>query len=258
MKSDIVHIHIPKTGGTWLKHVLNTYVPDHLIFSGHGSIDYSVRTEWQLPVRCVTDGIRASIKMQTKEDIPQFPEKYARALKISSVRNPFAMLASIYFHVNGGMRYKRRFEPSAETPEGWDQINVIHGFRSFEEFISRFCEPEYPFFHDRYREHLFYQLFDKSGRCGIDLVMRCELQNRAIAGWLQSEGYVTLQQRDEIVELPNQNIGIGKRDYRSFYTAEMREMVEKHCASELELFGYDFDGPTNDDFFLNPLELRKD
>ena len=33
-----------------------------------------------------------------------------------------------------------------------------------------------------------------------------------------------------------------KRDYREYYSDEMRELVEKKCERELRTFGYDFDG----------------
>jgi len=45
--------------------------------------------------------------------------------------------------------------------------------------------------------------------------------------------------------------------YKEHYTPETRQMIEKHCAEELFLFGYSFDGATDDSIFINPYHCRR-
>ena len=58
--------------------------------------------------------------------------------------------------------------------------------------------------------------------------------------------------------LERSNVTKDKADYRSFYTDELRELVEEKCKFELALFEYDFDGPTNNDAFISPEHLWYD
>ena len=256
MKS-IVHVHVPKTGGTWVEQILDKYAGDYLIYSGHGSVDYNVHFDWQKPISSIVDGRDSQLKVGfPKKSGVNFsytsPERYKHSVKIAAVRNPFEMLASMYFHADGGIRYKcKQRQQRSGLPDGWDLINVIHGLRSFEEFILTFCDPDFPFYHKRYQQNLFYQLFTGSGLCGVDLIMRTEYQSRGLATWLLAEGYVTPSGFEEICQVPKANARREKSSYRNLYTDDMREMVEKHCALELELFGYDFDGPKDNDCFLD-------
>jgi hypothetical protein len=41
------------------------------------------------------------------------------------------------------------------------------------------------------------------------------------------------------------------RDYRKYYNDETIALVETHCARELEMFCYDFEGPTDDRIFID-------
>ena len=48
------------------------------------------------------------------------------------------------------------------------------------------------------------------------------------------------------------------KNYRDAYTPEMIKIVENKFSAELTLAGYDFDGPTDDEVFIEPsrLDLR--
>jgi hypothetical protein len=261
---DIVHIHIPKTGGTWLKHVLNTYVADRLIFTGHTAVDYRIGTNWMLPAYQQVNASTCTIKNEIVSTPADLPGRYEDAVKVSSVRNPFSMLASMYFHNQGQREVWNWYDPAmADLPEGWDQINIIHGFRSFEAFINMFCEPGFPFHHKWYRQNLFFQLFNRSGSCGADLIMRSETLTQATTGWLNLAGYITEEEMTQISQEPMRNVGadflkssISGKDYRSCYTDVMREMIEEKCKQELALFGYNFDGPIDGELFIDPIGLR--
>jgi len=137
---------------------------------------------------------------------------------------------------------------------GLANFNKIHRFTSFEEFIKYFCDPDFPFTNHigDMRRFLFYQMFDNDGHCAVDIIIRNECLHSAatqmIGGWKRQP--VDLNKKRENVSSDRK-----KRDYRSYYTDELRELVERKCMAELLLFGYNFDGPIDESEFIDPASL---
>ncbi|MEE3233445.1 MAG: hypothetical protein VX294_04705, partial [Candidatus Latescibacterota bacterium] len=176
-------------------------------------------------------------------------------------RNPFDMLVSYYCHEephpseHEGWRWA--WEPPLRNegvPAGWDCINLTHGIRTFDEFIKKFCEPNFKWHHGLRRRNLFYQMFDRDGTCGVDVIMRNEALSIAIQTLLVEFGYID-HGSAFLGAADRSNTTPGKKDYRSFYTDELRELVEEKCRAELKLFEYNFDGPIGNDAFIDPAGL---
>ena len=249
----IVHIHVPKTGGTWLNDTLQAYAPDHFLRldNTHVPLDAAIHAQMPItPIKHVIDGWENVQLLYNSSDITiSHPGRFDAAWKVAIVRNPFDLLVSYYTHnVNptSHLRKLRNFckynedGTKSELPVGWGFINLTHNIRSFDEFIRLFCDVEFPWTHVRYRKFLFYQMFYADGKCGADFIFRQERLHEASRAFLQfgryiPEGYDITNTRQNISQMK-------KKDYREYYTDETRELVEKKCALELKLFQYNFDG----------------
>ena len=265
----IVHVHVPKTGGTWLNNVLGRNLPENVWLGGeHLAIAGGIETisEWRPDAETCIDDADASIQLHTAQ--PKHPGRWRDALKLSVCRNPFDLLVSYYCHKEPHPTkrvgchephpgWAWAWEPHMRregVPAGWDLINITHGIRSFDEFIKKFCDSRFKWHHGLRRNNLFYQMFDHQGHSGVDVVMRNESLTSAIQILLTELGYIN---HDSLFigGAEKSNVTEGKKDYRSFYTDELRELVEKKCAPELQLFEYNFDGPTNDNAFIDPASI---
>jgi len=91
--------------------------------------------------------------------------------------------------------------------------------------------------------------------CQADIIIRFE---RLAEGWHKFHDNMWNVSKTCQSHQPLARERKGKRgDYKDYYTPETRQMIEKHCAEELKLFGYDFDGPTDDSIFINPNRCRR-
>ena len=265
----IVHIHVPKTGGTWLNNVLSRNLPKGYWLGGeHLAVAGGIETvsEWRPDAETCVDEADARVQLVTGQ--PKYPGRWRNALKVSVCRNPFDLLVSYYCHEEPHPTkrighhephpgWAWAWEPHMRregVPSGWDCINITHGTRSFDEFIKKFCDTRFKWHHGLRRNNLFYQMFNHDGNCGVDVIIRNENLTSAIQVLLVELEYV---ERNSTFAgaLDRSNVTEGKKDYRSFYTDELRELVEKKCAQELEMFEYNFDGPTNDNSFIDPVSV---
>jgi hypothetical protein len=80
-----------------------------------------------------------------------------------------------------------------------------------------------------------YQLYTIDGALAVDLLGRYETLREDLAKAMQTIGC------EEDVELLQVNVSRTRdRDYRSYYTPELRERVAEWYAPEIELLGYEF------------------
>ena len=86
----------------------------------------------------------------------------------------------------------------------------------------------------RSRMHQSSDLCDAHGRILVNYVGKFET---LVSDFTEITTRIGVQ-----VVLPHENKSVH-RDYRSYYDNELRELVSRFCARDLELFGYDFDGP---------------
>ena len=259
----IVHVHVPKTGGTWLNNILHANAGEYFYGGEHLAIAGGIECveEWRADAEYCVDVAECYITLNHHE--PKHPGRWETSTKLSICRNPFDLLLSYYLHEEphptehegwawAWQDHLRR----QDVPAGWDCINLTHGIRSFDEFIKKYCEPNFRWFHGLRRINLFYQMFDNHGNCGIDIIMRNEVLVEATETFLLEFGYLNHDsQFSGKLDRSNETHKKKGRDYRSFYTDELRELVERKCASELALFEYDFDGPSNSDAFIDPQSL---
>ena len=252
----MLHIHVLKTGGNWLTEVLERYDKRYASWGYLGYEGCGLASSWNFEKhrsgKSVTGYPRVSA-MRTSDITSEWPW-YAAIPKVSICRNPFDYLVSVFHHERNAAAGEsmKRYHNVTRVPPGLSDINVVHGFRSFEEFVKRFCDPEFPFTSrlGDIRLMLFNQMFEDSGRCGIDYIIRNECLKTGTWKALKYSGAfgsdVALENKaySEIMGWEKVNVSSRreKKDYRLYYTDELREMVEKKFLAELTLFEYDFDG----------------
>lgn len=250
VRDKLLHIHVPKTGGSWLGHQLEKHFPHRYLGQKTWHVKLSSYQD-NLPRPGGHEAVSSHIAYSTRQG---FDETYNGDLPIVSnstivsiCRNPFDYLVSFYHHHDP-------VRSSYGAPSGCNDINTIHGIRSFEEFIKKFCDPGFPFAKEfnEMRSFLFHQMFNDHGRCGVDIIFKNEQL------YSSCERFISFA-KGVPVELNKQRINTSKlrekKDYRSYYTDELRDLVRIKCGAELMLFGYDFDGPTSDDAFVDSKKL---
>ena len=256
MANSISFVHVPKTGGVWMDAIMQKYYPNYFRVAEGAAVQFSDMDQnrsrrWRMPA--------CGLSYSAYEKTPIVNQRWEDSFKLSVCRNPFDMLVSIYHHHNPGARFVNLDHHNPGVPLGNAYINLIHGIKSFDDFIKKFCDPGFPWAQvlDAERYFLFHQLFTNTGECGVDLILRNERLNEAAADILEKTVPGSQHAADEIrLEARiNESKKRKKKDYRSYYTDELRELVEFACGAELALFEYDFDGPINDALYMNPQTL---
>jgi hypothetical protein len=148
---------------------------------------------------------------------------YAGDVFFSVVRNPFDLLVSWADHAGGWSGKK-------VNPNQYDYQIANKGF---DYFLKTMAE------RDDYwpnKKLIHFQLFNSRGDFLPDWICRTEsldLDLKEMAGFYK----LTYTQKSK------QRVSTARnKDYRTHYTDELREIVEKTWARELEFLGYNFDG----------------
>ena len=142
------------------------------------------------------------------------PDVFATYRKIAFVRNPFSWLVSLYELVLQSPNHRHHA-----------RVATMAGFGEYVDWEIR-----------RNKRRQLTYLTDKRGKILADDIGRFEYLSEDADKIFRSIGVA-------IGPLPK--IGqFTRHDYREFYAAPTRRKVQAHWAPDLELFGYDFDGPT--------------
>ena len=250
----LIHIHVPKTGGSTVNKVLK-----HLNVETYGD---GVHYTCHRPTPCIlghiyardtrsaesrVDHLRAVSYCHLEPSDHSRVGTYEKAIKFAMIRNPYVMLLS-EFHYQG--------EKGDLT---WGQ-----GISTFEDWIKKWCDPDFPWRDPHRRKFMFHQLFKQDTTPGVHYVIRTERFEEGLEKLLHAAGILEPDMR--VKDLP---ISRGKvspqmidpmtdkrRNWQDFYTQEMKELVRLKCEPELTAFGYDFNGPSDDRVLFKPNYMR--
>lgn len=274
------HVHIPKTGGNYIKKVFHRAVPKNIkvglaalplvgdknpILFGNGhseAISHSILDKPLVSVGNVDDtytgepfggdmrkGYRPSYNAHSL---------FYKCFSFSTIRNPFDMLPSIFF-------YNLKNHPSSE--------NLI--INTFEEFVHNFCGSSNYFSdsrrynemdknyvlssHSIFKRFLFFQLFSHDTVCQVDAILPIEKIENGLRELFKNTDYLKDLNIDSVPVQPTGGTIREHKDYRKYYTTDLVDIVNSKFKREIEFFGYDFeDGYKSDVTIIDPSTFTYD
>jgi len=203
-------VHIPKTGGNAFKH--------HLHESKH-------------------EGRSQNIDAGSGHYMS--PKQHSSQKLFSIVRNPFAWLISMWHYNWPGSKHFRGMQVQSAWP---DLETFLYEFNSHEKSKKSgwndFAKEKWPLFSFRHLQTC--QTFDP-----LDTVPG---PKHSYASF-----YIRLEQLSEATQIMKMSdksipmINTSKHaDYRRYYSTHLIDHITKHRQQELDILGYNFEGPTDD------------
>lgn len=219
----------------------NYYVPKHqLLFLNIPKVASS--TMWSMAAQ-LQDGFDTQNHQQVRNyKLPSIQsskiQEYPDVRKIAFVRNPFDRLVSVF---------QNKIEANDQA---FLVKNRLDKGLSFEDFIAFVCSIQDENADKHFRSQFTY-LYDYEGNCIIDFLGRLEFFQEDI------------QQLQNLFELPNLEIPHWNKtqevDYKSYYSKESQNKVEKRYTLDLQLLGYTFENgldPSLKENWKKPLSIE--
>ena len=225
-------IHIPKTAGSYVFEIAFKHEIKKIS-------KYDAKTPYMKGKRFFNGGhcVCTSKLLQIDEHNRAwtFSLRRNKAFKQSCVfcliRNPFDLLVSFYTY---GFPYRK---PRPSKPKPWlDKIGWP--FVSFEDFVKKFCDPEFSWLIPFQKKFLFFQIFDDEGKCVPHFLVRQEYLDEGLKIISKPFGITPIKKNIRIKDSRDNST----RDYKQFYDENLRKIAENKLKRELDAFGYSFDG----------------
>lgn len=212
----VAHLHIPKTGGTYI----GQYETDgSSVIPGLKNLGHT----------CILDDSIPRVGVYPPPVFSPNPGTPLSVIKsyfvMATVRNPFSWLVSYAAHAGG-------WHPKYHDVDHYDFQIANRGFDYLVNTIAQRDDDTWP-----NRRLIFFQAFCDNGQLIVDWINQTESLDEDLAALAKYRkvGYRTRAKQR-----------VGKHeDYRSYYTDKLIDLVSTTWRRELELFGYNFDGPIN-------------
>lgn len=208
-------VHIAKTGGTSIRAALKQTKwrdPFNLPMAVCSRLSAlcSHRIASKLP--------RHAKAIAAREMLPR--EFYDRLFKFAFVRNPWDLQVSSYHHI-------RRERP-----------HLIDHIHSFEDFMRWKLDPDRPYQYiiDTSIQLQTDYLIDLRGTLIVDFIGHYETLEKDFARSCDRIGFAA-------PSLPHKRKAHNRRDYRSYYSDDLAEMVATRFQPDIAMLGYTFDRP---------------
>jgi hypothetical protein len=214
IKYNFLFVHIAKTGGTSVRSALQPlrwrdpwYYPMFLCSRFSHMSGHRIGTKFPRHSRIVA----------AKELLPEtfFNDLY----KFAIVRNPWDLQVSSYHHI-------RRERP-----------HLLEHIEDFDHFIRWKLDPQraYQYHVDTSIQSQLDYLIDLQGNILVDFIGHYE--NLA-----EDFKEITRQIKVDGISLPHKRKATNRsKDFRSYYTDDLAELVANHFKRDIEAFGYRFD-----------------
>ena len=243
LNQGIVHLHAPKSGGTYLCHRMGRSLGKEVF---HNAEHHGVCRGPFYPGICLDRGKKEGItkKEGCKETFQQ--SLYDKCIEntvasFSIIRNPYDVLTSKHFH-------------QSKTPRenGWGDINTRLGVEvgHFDKFIRSYFDgpPLLELLVER--KMYFFLPFDAKGNCLIDFFIRFEYLDEAMREISAHYG------KKHKPGPPIKSSSDKKQNYKHYWTKELITWAEPYMRRQLDFFNYNFSGPLDDLPILDAAAFR--
>ncbi|MCP4142055.1 MAG: hypothetical protein GY755_17560 [Chloroflexi bacterium] len=224
----LAYLHIPKTGGTYIKQSESNNVPviQPIAYLSHTYIT----TELGIsnPIYTFHD--------KERERFVFLKNELKNYIIASTVRNIFSWLVSYYWHAGGEVSKYLNFEH-------YDYDIASKGFDYLVNTIAN-RNTIWP-----NKKFIFTQLFSSDGILAIDWINRTETLDQDLKEFATTHEVNFVKQK-------KQRVG-HKTDYRTYYTDSLIDIVNNTWQRELSLFGYNFNGTIASSNVLHKAISRK-
>jgi hypothetical protein len=210
-----VFLHIPKTAGSFFKKTGTDYCQS-LTNTQKGHFLCNNLFGGQ-PKDIIESNLCNVLEQDHRVDLVMF-------------RNPFSWLYSYYSHDRSGH-------------DGWLDVNNTHGFKSFDEFIESYVNPNFEWHIPTYKVGYFASCFDNQKQF---------VPNKIIF-------YETLKNGLDVIGVNSHGAlsgGIQPNKYREHYTDELITLVSDHFYKFNNFIGYDFNGLTKNRVVMDGSEIK--
>lgn len=277
MKRNIIHIHIPQTGGTWLSHNLQRCLamdedwidsPDPNI-AGPGTDGTPKRVvEWEWnwflpPASRYSDGVLwngyvGDIGHRSVEELSSGCadcSQFAGGILPASSFN--GRLGTRWWNPKSGIEdaaMRSLFADSLKVSVCRNPYELMHSRWKKElrqrskkplvHFLEEYFNPDKKDYRETWQKNLFGQMY-VDGVCGVDVILRNEHLSSALYTFLTKMKLCTAQRARNRIETTARYRHQNLSDYRKDYTTKSVDIIQQHCSYWLKTFGYDFDGRTS-------------
>jgi len=236
---ELYFIHIPKAAGSYVRHF-------PIPISAHGnheqfhSYPAYENVDREGMARVLNKDLLEKGEIVSGYIVGEQKPIKPSILRFATVRNPFDYLISCYFSGMVGAP-GQTIRCAADHKDSRIHCTRCNGL-GYEKFLTEYCKDQMLYL--PCRKNLFHQIFDNKGRCCVDLLIRSEYIHN---GLVQLNNIVFDKKVDRNISKSHINVSLKrqKRNYKEFYTEEIKQMVEKKVKKELDMFGYSFDGPVD-------------
>ena len=210
-----IFFHVTKAAGTSVKKALQNYAQEPEQFKikrPPKMLDNKLNPFYEMWESFLWHAKAREVKKELTEKV------YNNFYKFAFVRNPWDWQVSYYHFILKEKSHIRH-----------NLVKLMSGFEEYLEWVINTKNP-YPKGATKFQKDI---ITDYDGKLIVDFVGRYETL-------LQDFQYIcTVLNLD--ASLPHLNSSVH-RDYRSYYNAKTRKIVEEYFQEDIELLGYTFDG----------------
>jgi hypothetical protein len=214
----LLHIHIPKTGGTTVN---SLFARAPLFFNAeHSCFERGVKVQGKVKIN--TPG-----KGKTGEWPCYRDYVTADSLIFGVTRNPFSWLVSYFYHTGAG-----RF--GLKRHVGWQGVRDIYNFQTFDAFVNAYLDMQSWHFPPISKSPIG-QLIDINGNFQGDFLL---LSETLVVSLPVMAASLNIHLASDLLHLNKSQVS---KDYRDFFSDNLAERVFERFPDFFNITGYGFE-----------------
>ena len=246
VKNSLFHMHIPKTGGTYVKNLLaeinllKHYSPGHMKCSEN--FYFYPDPSDSIP----------------KLGLYQNQEGFKESLRFCVIRNPFEWLVSFYYHTNNFADFNQIEQKGVGGVRGM--------YPNFSRFVEAYCNDKdfWPLGLKFFRDFFPFQIFDDDGYCKSDLILKNGMNNELtnamttllLLNGIDIETIARAHQRLSEKKLYNASSSRPYKDVRRYYKDSEIQLLNFKWQNILDVCGYNFNGSSDNKIMISGKNIK--